>query len=305
CGLLICPEHGLHTGLSVEQRLLSSEPIPLLDTEPSDENQIALATLAKTARANGLYLVCSVIERDEAFYNTTVILDPRGKIIGRHRKMHLYSEAGLMPSREKPRKVHIPGIGQVELITCFDLLFAEANQESNSDLALWLTHWYDETPHLTVLSTARAWAISNRTPIVACNARLVREGTLGAGVFFPDGSGQYSMSFSKKREALHVFDLNETSSAIIRNPRDVLTPDSIYQPIATDMSRFDQVPLVRMAGTLRIDLLTASCQIIYELQRPSDETLYIMLAAEGTRRFGNGDRLYMQELYVVAVNKKT
>lgn len=51
------------------------------------------------------------------------------------------------------------------------MFFAEANQECNSDLVLWLTHWYDETPNLTVLSTARAWAISNRTPMVVVSKK--------------------------------------------------------------------------------------------------------------------------------------
>lgn len=90
-----------------------------------------------------------------------------------------------------------------------------------------------------------------------------------------------------------------------RNPKDVTTPDSVYQPIVADLSRFSQVPLAQMSGILRVDLPTVSCQIMYELQRFSLDTLYVMLAAEGTRRFGNGARLYLQELYVVAVDKRT
>ncbi|XP_022662573.1 vascular non-inflammatory molecule 2-like isoform X1 [Varroa destructor] len=305
CGLLLCPELGLYIGLTAEQQLRIAEPVGKLNTEPLNESQPALAALAQTARNNGLYLVCSVIERDDAFYNTTVILDPHGKVIGKHRKMHLYLEAGLIPSHEKPRKVYIPNIGQVEIITCFDVFFAEANQECNSDLVLWLTHWYDETPNLTVLSTARAWAISNRTPMVVCNARNLREGTLGAGLFFPDGSGQYTMSFSEEREALHVFDLKSTSSALIRNPKDIVTPSSVYQPIATDLSRFNKVPLLQTCGTVRFNLLTISCRVRYELRCPSKNILYSMFAAEGTRGFGNGDCLYLQELYVIAVDKET
>lgn len=46
--------------------------------------------------------------------------------------------------------------------------------------------------------------------------RNVSQGTLGAGLFFPDGSGQYSMSFSKDREMLHVFDLNVPAPSLIR-----------------------------------------------------------------------------------------
>lgn len=44
---------------------------------------------------------------------------------------------------------------------------------------------------------------------------------------------------------------------------------------------------------------------MYELRRLPENVLYVMMAAEGTRSFGNGDRLYMQELYVIAVDKKT
>lgn len=63
---------------------------------------------------------------------------------------------------------------QLELITCFDIFFAEANQDSRSDFALWVAHWYDETPNLTFLATGRAWAMLNRTPILAVSWAYMR-----------------------------------------------------------------------------------------------------------------------------------
>lgn len=113
CRLLICPELGVYMGLSGEQRLAISEPLPEIFTEPSGENQRSLRALAETARTNGIYLVCSVVEKEDVFYNTTVVFDPSGRMIGRHRKIHLYLEAGLTPSKEKPQLIYIPELGQV------------------------------------------------------------------------------------------------------------------------------------------------------------------------------------------------
>lgn len=59
-----------------------------------------------------------------------------------------------------------------ELITCFDIFFSEANDDSPSDFALWLTYWFDETPNLTVLATGRAWSMLNGTPILAVSSPL-------------------------------------------------------------------------------------------------------------------------------------
>lgn len=90
-----------------------------------------------------------------------------------------------------------------------------------------------------------------------------------------------------------------------RNPKDIVTPSSVYQPIATDLSRFNKVPLLQTCGTVRFNLLTVSCRVRYELRCPSKNILYSMFAAEGTRGFGNGDFLYLQELYVIAVDEET
>lgn len=113
CRLLICPELGVYVGLSGEQRLAISEPVPQLYTEPSIEKQRALKELADIAHMNNIYLVCSVVEKADHFYNTTVVFDPSGRVIGRHRKIHLYLEAGLTPSPDPPRKIYIPEFGQV------------------------------------------------------------------------------------------------------------------------------------------------------------------------------------------------
>lgn len=44
---------------------------------------------------------------------------------------------------------------------------------------------------------------------------------------------------------------------------------------------------------------------MYELERLPENVLYVMMASEGIRSFGNGDRLYLQELYVMSVDKTT
>ncbi|XP_003741959.1 vascular non-inflammatory molecule 2 [Galendromus occidentalis] len=303
CQLLVCPEMGALTGIAPQDRFVTAEVLPRIGQAPDPSNQATLCALAEIARQNELHLVVSTIEKADAFYNTTVILTPQGTLAGRHRKKHLYLEPCITPSGEEARRIHLEGIGDVEFITCFDVYFAEANREEPSDLAIMVAHWYDEIPNLTLLSVARGWSVSNQTPIIVSNCRSVRQATLGAGLFHPNGNGKYSMSFSKDKECVHIFDLDEKAT-LIREPKDVLTPDT-YQPIIGDLKRFDRLVLRDKSGILKIDLPTISCQIMYELRGLSQDVIYFMMAADGIRRFGNGDSLYLQELYIVALNKQS
>lgn len=59
--------------------------------EPRKSSE-TLKAVSKAARDHGVYLVAgSIPERDEdKIYNTSFIIDPHGKIIGSHRKLHLF-----------------------------------------------------------------------------------------------------------------------------------------------------------------------------------------------------------------------
>jgi len=84
--------------------------------------------LARVARKHGVFLCAGLYERDgEAAYNTAVLLDRTGKLVGKYRKVHLpYSEieAGLTPGTEFP--VFDTEIGRIGIQVCYDHHFTES-----------------------------------------------------------------------------------------------------------------------------------------------------------------------------------
>jgi len=95
----------------------TAEPIP----GPSTER------LGRAARANRLWVVAGLYERDgPRMYNTAVLLDRQGKLAGTYRKVHLPREEwdkGVTPGHEYP--VFQTEFGTVAIQICYDWFFPE------------------------------------------------------------------------------------------------------------------------------------------------------------------------------------
>lgn len=85
------------------------------------------ARLGEVARQYGCYLVAGLYEQDgNVFYNTAVLLDRQGKLVGKYRKTHLPNEEfteGLTPGDEYP--VFQTDFGTVGMMICWDVQFPE------------------------------------------------------------------------------------------------------------------------------------------------------------------------------------
>jgi predicted amidohydrolase len=94
-----------------------AEPIPGPST----------ARLAEVARARKTYIATSLVEREgTAFYNTAVLIDREGRLVGKYRKVNLpYDEFedGITPGREYP--VFQTDFGKVGMMICWDSEFPE------------------------------------------------------------------------------------------------------------------------------------------------------------------------------------
>jgi predicted amidohydrolase len=95
-----------------------AEPIP----GPASE------TLADAARRNNIWVVASLNERvGDVVYNTAVLLDRKGWLAGKYRKVHLPREEwkqGVRPGHEYP--VFETDFGKVAIQICYDWFFPEA-----------------------------------------------------------------------------------------------------------------------------------------------------------------------------------
>ncbi len=103
------------TSATIEER---AEPIP----GPVSE------ALAEAAKRNSIWVVASLNERvGDVVYNTAVLLDRRGRLAGKYRKVHLPREEwrqGVRPGHEYP--VFETDFGKVAIQICYDWFFPEA-----------------------------------------------------------------------------------------------------------------------------------------------------------------------------------
>jgi predicted amidohydrolase len=117
--IIVLPEAmtAVSTGLSYAE---VAEPIP----GPTSER------LGQEARKHRCYLVACYDERDGAgVYNTAVLIDRQGKLVGKYRKAYLPREeieAGLTPGDETP--VFETDFGKVGMMICWDVQYIEPAQ---------------------------------------------------------------------------------------------------------------------------------------------------------------------------------
>jgi len=115
-GLVVLPETLTATGngLSYAQ---AAEPIPGPSTE----------YFGQLARKHALHLVAGLVERDRHMvFNTSVLIGPDGKLIGKYRKVTLPRteiEAGVTPGTEYP--VFDTPLGKIGMMICYDGFFPE------------------------------------------------------------------------------------------------------------------------------------------------------------------------------------
>lgn len=170
--MVVFPEYAMYEKKAVDASFAGV-------AEPVDGNfGTALSTLAESY---GVTLVAGMVEANPADpmrpFNTIVVFDKNGEFAGRHRKIHLYDEAGFHESAwisppDDPHGVVLRAAGvRVGLMTCNDLRYPELGTElaaRGAQLILVCASWVpgpNKIEQWRVL--ARARAIENGCPVVA------------------------------------------------------------------------------------------------------------------------------------------
>ncbi len=87
----------------------------------------ATRMLSEKAREYKTYVVTTLHEKEgELFYNTAVLINRKGEIVGKYRKVHLATaegENGITPGSEYP--VFDTDFGRIGILTCWDNWFVE------------------------------------------------------------------------------------------------------------------------------------------------------------------------------------
>lgn len=190
---------------------------------PAAEHPCVTA-LQKLAQELGVYLPVSIFERDgPCTYNSVVMLDDTGAIMGVYRKTHIpdgpgYQEKFYFRPGDTGYKVWTTPYGNIGVGICWDQWYPETARGmmlKGADILLYPTAIGSE-PYDASLDTSQRWqlaqrghAVSNVVPVAAAN----RVGTEGAqsyygSSFISDQAGTLVQSFGKNEEGVlvHSFD---------------------------------------------------------------------------------------------------
>lgn len=140
--------------------------------------------LADLARRHDLHIVTTIHERvDHLIYNTAVLLDPAGKLVGRYRKVCPARDEyrkGVAPGREYP--VFDTAIGRIGMMICFDVHLPEVARGLAANGA--------EIIAMPIMgghpALARARAIENQVYLVT-SSYSVNDDWMQSGVWGLDG----------------------------------------------------------------------------------------------------------------------
>lgn len=171
----------------------------------------AVPRLQEIARRLSLGIICGVSERtDDCVFNTQAVIGPKGDIIGRYRKTHLFSPA--------PIEEHTCFAAGSEIVTmpagefrfglsiCYDLRFPEFYRRlachAGANVLVISSAWpFPRVEHLRILATARA--IENQSYVVLANRVGTDDGVTFCGTSaIVDPSGVVLAAASTDREDL-------------------------------------------------------------------------------------------------------
>ena len=114
---IVCLPEGITIVGTTLNYVSASEPIPGRTTE----------YLGNVARQHNIYIVAGILEKDgDVVYNTAVLIDRKGKLAGKYRKVSLPREeidGGVTPGDATP--VFDTDFGRIGIMICWDSTFPE------------------------------------------------------------------------------------------------------------------------------------------------------------------------------------
>ncbi|MGQ0795341.1 MAG: carbon-nitrogen hydrolase family protein [Nitrosopumilaceae archaeon] len=140
---------------------------------------IFVSTIAKSAKQNSIQVVGTIYEKSpmpNRVYDTSFLIDERGKIVSTYRKIHLYDALGMKESKKlypgsrisKPIKTRLGTIG---MMICYDLRFPEISRtlaSTGSEFLIVPSAWVKgemKEEHWVTINKARA--IENGCYVIA------------------------------------------------------------------------------------------------------------------------------------------
>ncbi|KAI1286822.1 Pantetheinase [Halotydeus destructor] len=209
--IVVFPENGVFTPLPVRDVALNNmEYIPNINGQdvkpvPCDEKEIyanrtILYRLSCSAKKHKMYIVadmgdyqpCDITTDPECpkdgfyLYNTQVAFGPKGNLIAKYHKRHLYGEFVYNTPEDELVYFDTP-FGRFGMFICFDIIFkvpgVDLVSKYNVTAMLFSTHWFDEQPFLTSVHYHHSWAYANKVNLLSANLKAMRTASTGSGLY--------------------------------------------------------------------------------------------------------------------------
>jgi N-carbamoylputrescine amidase len=180
----------------------------------------AVKAMAKLATELGVVIPVSIFEKaGPAYFNTVVMIDADGSLMGIYRKSHIpdgpgYQEKYYFRPGDTGFRVWDTKKGRIGVGICWDQWYPETARAMalmGADVLLYPTAIGSE-PHDSSLDTAARWrramlghAVSNVTPVAAANRVGVENGQVFYGTsFISDHTGEIMGDLDRKEEGVVV-----------------------------------------------------------------------------------------------------
>jgi len=213
CDLVLLPEVWPVGFFGFDRYLAEAEPV----TGP------LVSALCDWAVARRCYLhLGSFIEQDgKTYYNTSLLVDPSGQVIGRYRKIHLFGyqsmERQLLTAGQEVTVVDTE-LGKLGMATCYDLRFPELFRrlvDRGACLFLVTSAW--------PMARLEAWQLFNRVRahenlafLASCNCAGSNRGIPYAGHSMIVGPGGAVLAEAEETETLLSADIDLGEAAKLR-----------------------------------------------------------------------------------------
>lgn len=157
-----------------------------IENAEEEKNSFTLNALCEAAKENDVYLQAGSIAelKNDRIYNSAYLIDNNGKIIGKHRKMHMFdidtdtmkfTESDTLSPGNNITTIKTP-FANISIAICYDVRFTEMwtlMNKNNSEIILLPGAFNRTTGPLHWETLIRARAIDNQTYVVATSPSQV------------------------------------------------------------------------------------------------------------------------------------
>ncbi|CAG9829490.1 unnamed protein product [Diabrotica balteata] len=197
--IIVFPEYGL-TGYNPNVTAYALE-IPDVGIKPNHTNGLILEKLTDLAQSFEMYVVLNLLEKKTNtnnktfYYSTNLAFNPKGEIVAKSRKTHLFDESNLTagkPSENTNTFETVFGV-TFQLFSTYDLIWE--NPKSNVRDIVYPSSWISTLPFYHSLSVQHGYAEANKVNLLAANLNNPSVALGGSGIFGSNGTAyQYYIS---------------------------------------------------------------------------------------------------------------